>query len=525
MSYIRRNSVRLNVTRYNNDAVILNINVVNDCLWHRSVDCRNGSLTFHVIVEDLETGRTRQYEYISNQSFATSTIPVNNGSAYCFTCEVYINTKYPMAETFRYYNTYQDEFLKNGISDVSSTAQVDSLKITAIELVKGTNQEPFTVNYLFRNNHPEYFEDIQQNKGNMMLVSPKNPNGDLRSPITNHLKGIEFNVGEENFLPRNSKFGDTRLIIPLERLIDFRECILYFSDLYCHGKGHHVLLVVTRRGSSADAFCAQRLPRLPWIPRNSGFENPLLFFDQKTDVFMATPTVWVSIFYTENVRINDNTDFYERGFGRRAVGYGKPKDPSCVICNLHLIARSDIKFCYQENCLVCPCIDHTGFIKSNANGKTFPCLSNVSCRMQNLVYLIECRECGKQYVGQTSRPLRERILEHVRDIFHQRHTSLAIHINGNSIRDDIYASFHVYVLEIVQQFPENDYDLALGLSGREFLWISKLDVLWPNGLNIRCWNKSISERCYGRNIKQDQQVVILFWLQCFSKMYFLLWGT
>ena len=56
MSYIRRNSVRLNVTRYNNDAVILNINVINDRLWRRSVDYRNGTLTFHVIVEDLETG-------------------------------------------------------------------------------------------------------------------------------------------------------------------------------------------------------------------------------------------------------------------------------------------------------------------------------------------------------------------------------------------------------------------------------------------------------------------------------------
>ena len=196
----------------------------------------------------------------------------------------------------------------------------------------------------------------------------------------------------------------------------------------------------------ADAFCAQRLPRLPWIPRNSGFEKPLFFFDQKTGVFMATPTVWVSIFYTENVRINDNTDFYEHGFGRRAVGYGKPKDPSCVICNLHLIARSDLKFCYEENCLVCPCIDHTGFIKSNANGKTFPCLSNVSCRMQNLVYLIECRECGKQYVGQTSRPLRERILEHVRDIFHQRHTSLAIHINAHgSVYVMIYMQVSMYM--------------------------------------------------------------------------------
>ena len=371
MSYIRRNSVRLNVTRYNNDAVTLNINVINDRLWRRSVDYRNGTLTFRVIAEDLETGRTKEYEYNYNQSFATNTISVNDGSAYCFTCEVYANTKYPIAETFRYYHTYQDEFLKNGISDVLSTAQVDLLKMTAIELVKGTNQEPFTVDYLFRNNHPEYFEDIQQNKGNMMLVSPKNPHGDLRSPITNHLKGIEFNVGEENFLPRNSPFGDTRLVIPSERLIDFRVCNLYFSDLYCHGKGHHVLLVVTRRGSSADAFCAQRLPRLPWIPRNSGFENPLFFFDQKTGVFMATPTVWVSIFYTENVRINDNTDFYEDGFGRRAVGYGKPKDPSCVICNLHLISRKDLKFCSQQNCLVCPCIDQTGLIKSSANGKTF----------------------------------------------------------------------------------------------------------------------------------------------------------
>ena len=290
-----RNSIQLDVQRRSDGEVILCVNVINDRLWHRSVDYRNGTLTFHVIVEDLETGRKNSQEYQCYELFVTNTFEVEHGSAYNFICQVFSDTNFsPIAETSRYYHTYQDQIVRTGVPDVLSIAQVEVLKKTTITVVRNENSQPFPAHFLFRNNHPQYFEDIQLNKGNIMTMSPKNPNGDLRCPIVNNLEGIEFSVGSGNLLPRNSPFGDTRLAIPSERLINPFSCNLYFVDLYCHDKGHHVLLAVTRRGSPADIFCAQRLPRLP-LTRNN-FENPFLFYDEQNGILYVTVAVRVSVF-------------------------------------------------------------------------------------------------------------------------------------------------------------------------------------------------------------------------------------
>ena len=310
-----RNSIRLDVHRWNDEEVIINVIVINDHLWRRSV---NGTLTFRIIVDDLDTGGRDRQAYHSNQSFATNTIDVQHGSAYYFTCKVFSDTNYyhPLAKTSKYYHTYQDRIIQTGMPDILSMGEVELLKKTAVTIVRNENSQPFPATFLYRNNHPEYFEDIKQNKGNMMLVSPKNSSGDLRCPIVNNLRGIEFSVGSWNLLPRKSPFGDTRVVIPLERIIHINVCNLYAADLYCYGKGHHVLLVVTRSGSPADIFCAQRLPQLPWIPSNP-YENPFLFFDTQAGTFYVTFSVWISVFYTENVRIDQATDFFKCGFGKR----------------------------------------------------------------------------------------------------------------------------------------------------------------------------------------------------------------
>ena len=480
-----RNSIRLDVQRQNDEEVIICVNVINDRLWRRSVDYRDGTLTFRIIAQDLETGRRNIRPYYRYKSFATDTIEVDHGSAYFFTCKVFSDTKFnPIAETSRYYHTYQDPIIENGMPDAFRVEQVELLKKTAIAVVRNENSQPFPAKFLFRNNHPEYFEDIQQ-KGNMMQVSPKNPSGNVRCPIINKLQGVEFNVGSRN-LPRKSPFGDTRIVIPSQRLINPFLYGLYFCDLYCYGKGHQVLLVVTRSGSPVDKFCAQRLPRLPWIPNNPDFENPFLFYDQQTGILHVTFAVWVSVFYTENVRIDESTDFFEHGFGRRTVGYGKPKEESCIICNLSLIPRSELKFCFDPNCLVCSCINHAGFIESTTNGEIFACLSNACCQIRNLIYVIECGECGKQYVGQTQRTLRQRILEHINDINHGCRTFLGRHINSHDNWNFEDPNISIWVLEIVHQLPENNSDLSLAMRRtKETQWISKLGTAWPYGLNIQ----------------------------------------
>ena len=51
--------------------------------------------------------------------------------------------------------------------------------------------------------------------------------------------------------------------------------------------------------------------------------------------------------------------------------------------------------------------------------------------------MIQCKECDKQYIGQTKRSLRQRTNNHRGDIVNQRKTSVAIHFNtGKCSIDD-----------------------------------------------------------------------------------------
>ena len=464
MSYIRRKWFQLRVKRLHYKAVKLD-NYIDDPLSFRPVDKRSRNLTLRIMVKDLETGKTRKFEYNRHKSFVTEIIPIQHGSAYYITCEVYMDTDLsPVAETSHYYHTYVIQPVT--YMTPLSKAQLNLLKSNAIKVVSHGKRNPFVVNCLFRNNHPEYFEDIKRNWENTMLVSPKNPDGDFRSPISNGimgpLEGIEFNVGKKGFLPRNSPFGDTRLVIPMERLINRNSWNLYFADLYCYGKGHYVLLVVTRSGSNADKWWAHNLPQLPWIPNNSSSENPFFFYDQEAGTFKASQGVRVSILYTENVKIDETADLFMRGFGARTVGYGKLKEPSCIICNLDLIPRSELKFCSDNKCTHCSYISQMGCIKSNTNGKTFDCLSKATCKIQNLVYAVECDLCRTQYVGVTKLSLGLRISKHLGDIIEGRSCPLAEHMNSHqrcersNTRTNIPMS--VFALKVVLQKEDNRND-------------------------------------------------------------------
>ena len=56
-------------------------------------------------------------------------------------------------------------------------------------------------------------------------------------------------------------------------------------------------------------------------------------------------------------------------------------------------------------------MSNKSIIKSTATGKTFKTPSG-NCNSSNVVYLAECRLCGKQYTGRTVQLLRKRINGH-----------------------------------------------------------------------------------------------------------------
>ena len=102
------------------------------------------------------------------------------------------------------------------------------------------------------------------------------------------------------------------------------------------------------------------------------------------------------------------------------------------------------------------------------------------CTTRNLVYLITCTKCAKQYVGETKREFRFRMAEHVRDTRVKRETPVSIHFNEPD------HSFENMVFQIIHILPTDPEDDGSTIRRRqcEKYWIYQLHSLRPLGINV-----------------------------------------
>ena len=68
--------------------------------------------------------------------------------------------------------------------------------------------------------------------------------------------------------------------------------------------------------------------------------------------------------------------------------------------------------CGRAGCLTCPIFEERNCIISNATRERFPITTRMTCSSSHLVYVIRCVVCGRQYVGETIKPLHLRITNH-----------------------------------------------------------------------------------------------------------------
>jgi len=112
---------------------------------------------------------------------------------------------------------------------------------------------------------------------------------------------------------------------------------------------------------------------------------------------------------------------------------------------------------------------------SSITGENHVIHKHLSCQTKNAIYLITCRKCQVQYVGETGRSLETRLIEHCADARHNRDTPVGKHFNmpGHSAR-------HISVM-CIDRPPKTDIFMRKKL---EKDWISKLQTCQPLGLNV-----------------------------------------
>ena len=120
----------------------------------------------------------------------------------------------------------------------------------------------------------------------------------------------------------------------------------------------------------------------------------------------------------------------------------------------------------------------TSKFSSQMTGKKFEMRLKASWKSPEVVYLIICRRCGQQYVGETGQPLHRRISSHRYNIAHQRtdESPVAKHFNH-----DAHSQADM-VMMVIDQVWSSDPFLLKTMENR---WIRILWTSHPFGLNLK----------------------------------------
>ena len=131
--------------------------------------------------------------------------------------------------------------------------------------------------------------------------------------------------------------------------------------------------------------------------------------------------------------------------------------------------------CTSIKCQMCTTYsDENSRVRSSTNGQSFLIKHRLNCNSANIIYLISCKKCAMQYIGETGRRLRDRLNDHCSAIRTQKPTAIAIHFNSEN-----HTITDLKITAIEQNKTWRDEDRKAS----EKHWITKINSAYPYGLN------------------------------------------
>ena len=132
--------------------------------------------------------------------------------------------------------------------------------------------------------------------------------------------------------------------------------------------------------------------------------------------------------------------------------------------------------CGKARCKTCKMITPTQIAKS-ASGAIIKLRCNTSCKTTNIVYLITCTKCGKQYVGETGDHVNQRMNGHRDDWKHKRFERSPVAEHFCSPEHDFLNHATLCCLDHNPEWTDRTR------KARESYWIRRLNTLRPYGIN------------------------------------------
>ena len=126
---------------------------------------------------------------------------------------------------------------------------------------------------------------------------------------------------------------------------------------------------------------------------------------------------------------------------------------------------------HARNCVTCSALRETTHVVSHTTGERFHLNTSITCTTSEVIYLINCLDCGKQYVGETGSELKVRHRGH-RQEFRKGHTPFGFHFQTCQ-------RFELIGLQTLSNSTKHNREEA------ELKWIYRLNSHAPLGINVK----------------------------------------
>ena len=127
--------------------------------------------------------------------------------------------------------------------------------------------------------------------------------------------------------------------------------------------------------------------------------------------------------------------------------------------------------CNRRDCLVCPMLIEANAFRSTTTNEKIHIRSRLTCSSMNIIYILQCKTCKLQYVGQTTRSLRERMSQHRSSFRSTRQPRMLLYKHF-----DTHGTFNAQIIPLTHTHPSQRMAV-------EQWWINKLRTRTPEGLN------------------------------------------
>jgi len=235
-----------------------------------------------------------------------------------------------------------------------------------------------------------------------------------------------------------------------------------------------------QRGYPRTLLNTQKNKALAWK------QEDLLYPKSELEAEEDGPLIYINNYHPAGPKVKSILDSHKpvlqqhphtRHISKFMVAFRRPQNLRDILVHsgMKTPKKNGIYKCGTPRCTGCKHIDQ-GITFSDKHGKSYPILGHIDCNTSYVIYLLTCRKCRLQYVGQTSNYLKKRIYQHIRDVRDPKaKTTIATHFRlPNHNENDVRVSVITLATRVTSERL-----LA------ERAWIAVLNTTLPSGLNVQ----------------------------------------